>query len=330
MKKTMFITSVIMVVVMAIALTTSSLAWFTAAGSSTVTTSSMTLTAKATSAAGLLISQADTGDWSSNIDLVEGNAQANMIPATPYEYEDGKAFIDAMVADKFITNTVDMNGNYSDADPVKANGTDILYFSDTFYITTVDTQNDLDVTPSIKWEKYDAGSSTWKTYTSDTSVAGRIAPASADPIIYVAVLASKLTYTAADRDPSNKTWTTAAAEDSSNWEILNVFASKGGTTVNFGLEESTFKSTSSSAATIAASQTSLPILTGTGHVAIGTTSTGLAKVTTHYSTGDAQGNGEVRVYKVLAWYDGYTLQNSNSNFALRFDLGFTASTHSGS
>lgn len=65
MKKTMFITSVIMVVVLAIALTTSSLAWFSAGGQSSVGTSNITLQATtAPSAAGIQIALNNT-DYSS-------------------------------------------------------------------------------------------------------------------------------------------------------------------------------------------------------------------------------------------------------------------------
>lgn len=82
MKKTMFITSVVMVIVMAVALTTSSLAWFSASGSPTVTTTALKVTAKAETTSGIAISNNGT-EWDSNIDLnTAGNT--NLMPLVPY------------------------------------------------------------------------------------------------------------------------------------------------------------------------------------------------------------------------------------------------------
>ena len=84
MKKTMFITSVIMVVVMAIALTTSSLAWFSASGSQFVTTNSMKVTAKAVGSTGIGISQtAEDGTWVSELDL-DTTGNTNLMPLVPF------------------------------------------------------------------------------------------------------------------------------------------------------------------------------------------------------------------------------------------------------
>jgi len=57
MKKTMFITAIIMVIVLAIALTTSSLAWFSAAGASKVSLTSFTINAQSKTSEGLLIAK---------------------------------------------------------------------------------------------------------------------------------------------------------------------------------------------------------------------------------------------------------------------------------
>lgn len=83
MKKTMFITSVIMVVVMAIALTTSSLAWFNAAGTSTVSTNALKLKARSVASAGLQISSASRdGAWSDAI-MLDSTLATNLEPMMP-------------------------------------------------------------------------------------------------------------------------------------------------------------------------------------------------------------------------------------------------------
>ncbi len=325
----MFITSVIMVVVMAIALTTSSLAWFTAAGSSTVTTSALTLSAKATSAAGLLISSSSSaGAWYGNIDLATGNAQANMVPAVPYQYAENNTILDALVGENFISNKVDMNGKWDTAAAAIANtASDVLYFEKEFWITTVDTTNDLVVAPTIAWTK--------NVNNADVAYPGEnnANMNSSDPVIYVAVLADKNCEVAADRNPSGVTSNDTSRASSANWEILNIFASTGAATVNFGGQASAF--TSSSALTDYASATTALTIGGTSGTYVPTTTANkttdkLDKVTTHYNTGEALATGEVKRFKVVAWYDGNALINSNSNFALKFTLTFTATTYVGS
>ena len=320
----MFITSVIMVVVMAIALTTSSLAWFTAAGSSTVTTSALTLSAKATAAEGLLISSSSSaGAWYGNINLADGNAQANMVPAVPYQYAQNNTLIDALVGNNFITNEVDMNGNWDTAIArITGNSDNVLYFAKEFWITTVDTTNDLVVAPTIAWTKDVSGTDTPYPGTSPNVIMN-----SSDPVIYVAVLADKNCEVAADRDPSGVTSDATSRANSANWEILNIFASTGATTVNFGGEASAF--TSSSELTSYASATNALTIGGTGCATTtdNKTSDKLDKVTTNYSTGEALATGEVKRFKVVTWYDGNALINSNSNFALDFTLTFAATTY---
>lgn len=323
MKKTMFITSVIMVVVMAIALTTSSLAWFTAAGSSTVTTSALTLSAKATAAAGLLISSSSSaGAWYGNINLADGNAQSNMVPAVPYQYAENNTLIDALVGDNFITNQVDMNGKWDTAAArISSNNDNVLYFTKEFWITTVDTTNDLVVAPTIAWTKNVNNADV--AYPGDNNANMN----SSDPVIYVAVLADKNCEVAADRNPSGVTSDATSRANSANWEILNIFASTGATTVNFGGQASEF--TSSSELKDYASATTGLTIGGTGCATTtdNKTTDKLDKVTTNYSTGEALATGEVKRFKVVAWYDGNALINSNSNFALKFTLTFTATTY---
>ena len=93
----MFITSVIMVVVLAIALTTSSLAWFTAGGTQTVSTAAVNISTKANSAvAGLEISANNSLWYSQNPDggltltTRTGKVVANLDPAAPVS-TDGNA-----------------------------------------------------------------------------------------------------------------------------------------------------------------------------------------------------------------------------------------------
>lgn len=111
MKKTMFITSVIMVVVMAIALTTSSLAWFTAAGASQVTTNTLTMEAVANTSAGLLLSQ-DTTSFSKTSKTpswggspATGLAEAK--PVAPYSSAETNAVLDALAQNQFTGKSVD-------------------------------------------------------------------------------------------------------------------------------------------------------------------------------------------------------------------------------
>lgn len=82
----MFITSVVMVIVMAVALTTSSLAWFSASGSPTVTTTALKVTAKAETSSGIAISK-DKVNWEDNIDLNTAGS-TNLYPLVPFTKQD--------------------------------------------------------------------------------------------------------------------------------------------------------------------------------------------------------------------------------------------------
>ncbi len=299
MKKTMFITSVIMVVVMAIALTTSSLAWFTAAGSATVTTDTLTLTAKANASTGIQISDASAGgDWASNINFTN---QAELMPLLPYQFTDNSTtLLEALVAEKFITNEVDQNLMF-----VNAQGTEAVaanYFaSSNIWITNMAQGSGaaaVAITPSIVFKKGDA--------VYDPSGANR-----SDPNLYVAVLCNKTSAFAADGSTTANYDTSAA-----DWEIVNIFNSKGLTNVKFGKEDSYFEGEDDSTA----SYTS-PAISGL----ITTTATNsIDPITTDATSGEYRNFGEVVQFKVVAWYDGVSLVNSNSGTALQFELTFTA------
>lgn len=108
MKKTMFITSVIMVVVMAIALTTSSLAWFTVDGATTVSTSPVSISAKAKTSTGLYISN-NTTSWQQDALTLTGSAYNQYVPVVPYgtsSSADAADLLNGLQNDKFVTNTV--------------------------------------------------------------------------------------------------------------------------------------------------------------------------------------------------------------------------------
>ena len=144
MKKSMFITAVIMVIVVAVALTTSSLAWFSASSSTTVSLTSMSLSAKGESSEGLLITKDITSAaWSSgSISLTPGALETYkpVVPST----EDGATLttastIVALGAETFIGNktktensTLVWSGSaYGSASGVVA---DTCWYSDDLYI----------------------------------------------------------------------------------------------------------------------------------------------------------------------------------------------------
>lgn len=108
MKKTMFISSVIMVVVMAIALTTSSLAWFNVAeGASSVSTNTVTLQAQSNASEGLLIST-DHSSWTQSaqsLTAATGSAASlnGMYPEALY----GDSVLEALAELTFTGNYVD-------------------------------------------------------------------------------------------------------------------------------------------------------------------------------------------------------------------------------
>lgn len=108
MKKTMFITSVIMVVVMAIALTTSSLAWFNVAeGASSVSTNTVTLQAQTNSTEGLLIST-DHLSWTTSAQsLTAATGSAGSLNGMYPEALYGDSVLEALAGLTFTGNYVD-------------------------------------------------------------------------------------------------------------------------------------------------------------------------------------------------------------------------------
>ncbi len=109
MKKTMFITSVIMVVVLAIALTTSSLAWFSAGGADRVAIQSLTIaTASAEKSSGLEISNgnpngSENNTWSTSQinlrNLDESGKTAALNPMCPVNAGEDEVLGTALTVD---------------------------------------------------------------------------------------------------------------------------------------------------------------------------------------------------------------------------------------
>lgn len=198
MKKTMFITSVIMVVVMAIALTTSSLAWFTAAGATEVTTSSLTLQAKTNSSEGLLLCN-DHSSFSTTAILpatasgsmtVTTGTVSNMQPVAPY----GDSVLDALAKTQFTGSYV------SNATGTNLWATDSAYtdhYAGYVYVANGGDANE-NIAVAINFDNVDGAT------------------------LYVAVLAKK----------TQDNYDDIATSNVSDWEIVRVSSSNGSTTVN--------------------------------------------------------------------------------------------------
>ena len=334
MKKTMFSTSVIMVVVMAIALTTSSLAWFSAAGASNVTTSALTIKAQSTTSSGLQITDNPENVWGESISLASGNAVDGMMPLVPLSmksnesgYEIANAdLIEALAGITSGTRTIDFIGNktINDAGTLKfayAGGADSTtgavspyttgWFSKDIYIASLATgepasetpssaddinAREVYVTPSISFSRRDGNTGDFTDY--PTSSEG-IANLTNEPTLMVAILAD-----------------VTDTDNEATWELVQLFSSKIAsstkttTTVNVGKTEENFASGQSANNSYASFTASL--------ANSGKTSTKLAK-----ATGGAV-RGQYKQFKVVAWYDGSTLNSNNNNVQIQFTLTFTA------
>lgn len=301
MKKTMFITSVIMVVVMAIALTTSSLAWFTATGSATVTTSTLTLTAKANASTGIQITDDLSNDWAGSISLTD---QANLMPILPYVYTTDKTMEEALVAEKFIANQVDSNLQFVNTEGTEASTGDWFVTTDVLITNMAQGASAaaVDITPSIAFKK--SGAAYDPTATANVR----------DPNLCVAVLCNNKSVKAADG-------TTPTGDD--DWELVKLFNSKGQNTVKFGKAASAFVQ----GADATQCYTTIDLTSGTAR-GTQTATNYIDPITLDATTNEYRTYGEVVRFKIVAWYDGVSLVNSNSGTALQFELTFSATTHS--
>lgn len=292
----MFITSVIMVVVMAIALTTSSLAWFQVGAANQVTTTALTINAKAETSSGIQISsQSAAGAWHSSATLNGAAAVNNLMPLLPNAdhsslSSDGPSNIatgatkllaaldnDSETTASFIANTTDQNGDY-DGNSTTSTG----YFKQQLWITNIakgSTATAVRITPTCAFTYSGAA------YTSSTTGYGL------HPTLYVAVL----------------------AEDSNgDYEIVNIFSSKDDTTVKVGKDADAFAAGESVATSYV-----------TYDIADMVANSGATSDTLAAPVGNAD-YGVAKSFSVIAWYDGTTLFNSNSGFSIDFALTFTA------
>ena len=312
MKKTMFITSVIMVVVMAIALTTSSLAWFTATGASSVTTTSLKLQAKANASTGVQISAVSaTESWGIEASLngyastsgttkiddnsLTGQSDAQgLMPLLPLM--DSSTFLASDSAADLMALAVEALGKNSTSSfigntisTVTFDGTpyETGYFVDEIWITNTASGSgaaEISITPSIAF--YETGTTT--AYDAEST----------DPVLYVAVLGVD------DVDTTTE-----------DYEIVQIFNSKGLTTINLGKTAALF----ADEATVASSYVS--------GVAISKLLANSGKTSFNLPVAeDGAAFGEARQFKIVAWYDATTLNNNNSGFAVDFVLTFSAST----
>lgn len=272
MKKSMFITSVIMVVVLAIALTTSSLAWYNgAAGAQNVTAGSLTVSAQQAAAGkGLVISTDGASFGTETVTL--GLAVTGMTPAAPLNCpgDDEKAELTASILNELdaddetlaFGNVALIPGDTSEGKvPVKAAGVKVSV-SNVVYVASTGAA----ITPNI-------------------TVNFTVDPADDDAaVLWVAVLA----YNA----------------KTSAWQIVTIASSKT-------LAMTTFEGA-------AADSADLRTLLSQefDHTAASWDQIQLA------AAGDSAWGTPVQ-YKAVAWYDGASLKNSNSDTSISYSITFT-------
>jgi len=102
MKKRLLITSIVMMLVVAVALSTATYAWFTS--NAGVTASTVTLTAATNDAAALGISWTDSNYGTEIVDAVSGTT-ATLVPMTPIAYTVGTTVATANTENKIAFNT---------------------------------------------------------------------------------------------------------------------------------------------------------------------------------------------------------------------------------
>ena len=284
MKKAMFITSVIMVVVMAIALTTSSLAWFTANGASTVTTTSLTLKAKVNSSAGLLICNDGTSFNSTSVAPATASGSIGLTgepavevvdvrPVAPYGDDTDTEVLEALSKAQFTGKTV------SSTTGTNLWGADAAY-SD-HYAGYVYVANGGDAARSI------AAAINFESVTGAT--------------LYVAVLAAKT------QDTDETICGASDDEYANKWEIVRVASSNGSTTVNSITDLAVSKAEFATGDTVAGAFTGTKGLTGSVNPCTSNTST----VSVGQRTTGDDAYSHWQKFLILAWYSA-DLTNYNS------------------
>lgn len=360
MKKTMFITSVIMVVVMAIALTTSSLAWFSATGSNTVTTNSLKLTAQSSASTGIAISYDSGSTWNDSITLspsvtsglmplvpftkvaaYDGDAdpiadenarvyaalRAALIGGSEAAYVDGTNENYGTAADDtsynafMIGNKIDTNRNYTN--DVYRTG----FTTDTVWLKNSGTgasAKDIKFTVSCNFnfkKNVDVGGGVLEERSFEYTSGNRgAAQYQQDAVLCVAVLARTEEFDTTANIYANAAQTagtlgTAGAyADPEKWEIIGYFESKGDANISLGIQSADFKPGHAAASSV------YDVAAAT--LALNKTNNEILRAERQYT--DRTVAADVKTVKIVAWYDGSTLNNNNSTqmdleFALTFN-----------
>lgn len=328
MKKTMFITSVVMVIVMAIALTTSSLAWFSASGASTVETNAFQVTAKSETVEGLAISKngAD-GTWDSTVTLTASGI--NLMPLVPltgashfdenadpqwdFDEDDFVAtFVDSSTHGETGGWDVNMIGNKLGNNSIyKGTAYDAGYFEDNFFITNTATGStakavNLNCTIAFYCPTND-GEGNPLVYNSTNRTANVYA---LDATLNVAVFYALNRF---DADGSS------ADDTDDSWALLAFGTSKGAATVNLGRTEASFAEGEASGSSVGPWTYTANLANHTRY----TTDDALNAIRPARAYNGAPVVADKMEIKVVAWYDGPSLINNNAaNGNLRFGLTF--------
>lgn len=327
MKKTMFITSVVMVIVMAIALTTSSLAWFSASGASTVETNAFQVTAKSETVEGLAISKTGaSGTWDSTVTLTaDGTDLYPMVPFTGDEATDKYVnsewtWTEADFVKNFVNSTtgawdVKMIGNkLGNNSKYKGTAYTAGYFEDDFYITNTATGStaaavNLNCTIAFYCPNGDD-------YVKDTTNSGTGRPANLyelDATLNVAVF-----YAVNNFEYDGDTDATDDDEDDT-WALLAFGTSKGAATMNLGLDADSFAEGQASGSSVGPWAYTANLA---NHTRYTTDAAKTAIRPAHDYNGAPVVADEMKI-KVVAWYDGPSLINNNAaNANLKFGLTF--------
>lgn len=146
----MFITTIVMMLVLAVALTTSSLAWFSASNAS-VTASSATFKAQAASSNVNLKISKTPNSWGNSIKLASGNTEGSMDPLIPTAalvptYSDGNYIWNSAIvlngASASLGSFVIDDSNKPNVPQVSRGGSNGFYY-DYFYIHNADAQTSI-------------------------------------------------------------------------------------------------------------------------------------------------------------------------------------------
>ena len=297
----MFITSIVMVVVLAVALTTSSLAWFSAAGSNTVTVDTFTLAANTrVSTAGLEISN-DNAVWSNEEITLRTIAGATGLdpmcptgtlatPATAVSATEFYNIINAMkkgeIENRYDATMNSNQGGYQDF--FTAAAVDGVAASEVFYVRNSGDQL--------------TGLTTSVTVTSTNSW---------DPMLWVAVFdITDVTFN------TSGVYTSGVAAASVAQPKLLALVRKSG--------QSGDMTWTATPATTMAADAPVAGLSGIDPTKIALTAAGDEQLEPKTYTDGNYNNGSNKAHKlvVYAWFDGSTLVNANGGAVMTIDISF--------